>query len=85
MAELRAGDVVDQRYRIVGLIGAGGMASVFEVHEVNTGQRLAMKVLHRQLLLHPVIPQRFLREAQAASALDTPFAVKVEGTGNMAD
>jgi len=85
MGELRAGDLVDQRYRVSRMIGSGGMASVFEVHDVTTGRRCAMKVLHRQLLLHPVIPQRFLREAQAASALDTPFSVKVENTGNMAD
>jgi eukaryotic-like serine/threonine-protein kinase len=85
MGELRAGDLVDQRYRVSRMIGSGGMASVFEVHDVTTGRRCAMKVLHRQLLLHPVIPQRFLREAQAASALDTPFSVKVESTGNMTD
>lgn len=85
MAELRPGDVVDQRYRVGRLIGSGGMATVFEVHDVASGRRLAMKVLHRQLLLHPVVPQRFLLEAKAASALDTPHAVKVESTGNMTD
>lgn len=85
MAELRPGDVIDRRYQVGRLIGSGGMATVFEVHDVASGRRLAMKVLHRQLLLHPVIPQRFLQEAKAASALDTPHAVKVEGTGNLAD
>ncbi len=85
MAEIHPGEVIDRRYQVSRLIGSGGMASVFEVQDLTSGRRCAMKVLHRQLLLHPVIPQRFLREAQAASVLDTPFAVKVEGTGNMAD
>jgi serine/threonine-protein kinase len=85
MAEIRLGEVIDRRYQVSRLIGSGGMASVFEVQDLTSGRRCAMKVLHRQLLLHPVIPQRFLREAKAASVLDTPFAVKVEGTGNMAD
>ncbi len=85
MAELHPGEVIDRRYQVSRLIGSGGMASVFEVQDLTSGRRCAMKVLHRQLLLHPVIPQRFLREAKAASVLDTPFAVKVEGTGNMAD
>ena len=85
MAEIHPGEVIDRRYQVSRLIGSGGMASVFEVQDMTSGRRCAMKVLHRQLLLHPVIPQRFLREAKAASVLDTPFAVKVEGTGNMAD
>jgi len=85
MVALRAGDLVDERFRVTRSIGSGGMASVFEVQDLSTGRREAMKVLHPQLLQHPVIPQRFLREAQAASALVTPFAVKVEGTGNLAD
>jgi serine/threonine-protein kinase len=85
MAEIHPGEVIDRRYQVSRLIGSGGMASVFEVQDMTSGRRCAMKVLHRQLLLHPVIPQRFLREAKAASVLDTPYAVKVEGTGNMAD
>jgi serine/threonine-protein kinase len=85
MAEIHPGEVIDRRYQVSRLIGSGGMASVFEVQDLTSGRRCAMKVLHRQMLLHPVIPQRFLREARAASVLDTPFAVKVEGTGNMAD
>ncbi len=85
MAELRPGEMIDRRYQVGRLIGSGGMATVFEVHDAASGRRLAMKVLHRQLLLHPVIPQRFLQEAKAASALDTPHAVKVEGTGNLGD
>jgi serine/threonine-protein kinase len=84
MLELRPGDVVGQ-YQIVRLVGSGGMAMVFEVTDVASGQRYAMKVLQRQLLQHPVIPQRFLREARAASALNTPYAVKVETTGDLAD
>ncbi len=85
MDVLRPGDVVDRRFRVQRSIGSGGMATVLEVQDVTTAKRYAMKVLHRQLLLHPVIPQRFLREAHAVCALSTPFAVKVETTGNLSD
>ena len=85
MHQIKAGDVIEQRYQVGRLIGSGGMATVYEVHEMATGQRFAMKVLHPQLLLHNVIPQRFLREAQAARALQTPHAVRFESTGNLHD
>jgi len=61
------------------------MGSVYEAHDPASSQRVAIKVLHKALQRHPVIPKRFVQEAMAARALTTPFAVKVEGTGNLAD
>ena len=85
MANLQPGDMIDQRYQMGRLIGSGGMASVYEVLDTTSGHRAAVKILHRQFMLDPVIGQRFIREAQAASVLDTPYSVKVEGTGNLSD
>ncbi len=84
-AQPAVGDVVADRYRIVRLIGVGGMGSVYEARDAVTGQRVALKILHPTLQRHPVIPQRFLREAAAARSLMTPHAVKVEATGNLAN
>lgn len=84
-AQPAVGDVVAARYRIDRLIGVGGTGSVFEARDLTTGQRVAVKMLHPVLQRHPVIPQRFLREAAAARALMTPHAVKVEAAGNLDD
>jgi len=84
-AQPAVGDVIADRYRIDRLIGVGGTGSVFEARDVTSGQRYAIKILHPVLQRHPVIPQRFLREAAAARALMTPHAVKVEATGNLSD
>lgn len=83
MADLNPGEIVAGRYRIDRLIGAGGMGSVYEAHDQVSSQRVAVKVLHAGLQRHPVIPKRFLQEAMAARALTTPYAVKVEGSGNL--
>jgi serine/threonine-protein kinase len=83
--ELTPGQVVMDRYRVDRLIGSGGMGSVYDARDRVTSQRVALKVLHAALLRHPVIPKRFVQEAMAARALTTPFAVKVEATGNLAD
>jgi len=85
MAQLKTGDVVASRYRIENLLGVGGMATVFAATETDTERRVAIKVLNEVLRRHPTIPKRFLQEARAARALTTPFAVKVEGTGELAD
>ena len=83
--ELTPGQIVTDRYRVDRLIGSGGMGSVYDARDRVTSQRVALKVLHAALLRHPVIPKRFVQEAMAARALTTPFAVKVEATGNLAD
>ena len=85
MSDLSPGEVVADRYRIDRRIGAGGMGYVYEAHDTSSGQRVAIKVLHQALQRHPIIPKRFVQEAMAARALTTPFAVKVEGSGNLPD
>lgn len=83
MPQLRPGETVD-RFRIVRLVGIGGMGTVYEACD-GAGQRWAMKVLQEGFLRHPIIPKRFQQEALAARALSTPHAVKVEATGALAD
>ncbi|MCU0694309.1 MAG: serine/threonine protein kinase [Polyangiaceae bacterium] len=85
MTHLKAGDVIAKRYHVSRLVGVGGMGSVYESNDAVTGERRAIKVLHRHLHSHPVIPKRFVREAQAARALSTPHAVKVDATGQLDD
>lgn len=64
-------------YALGAVIGRGAMAEIYEgVHKV-TGDRAAVKLLHPDVLEHEGAAERFLREAQAAGALDSPHAVRV--------
>ena len=49
-------------YRIVRVIGKGGMGAVFEGVDDKTGQRAAIKVLHKELALNPEMATRFFNE-----------------------
>ena len=70
-------------YRIVRVIGKGGMGAVFEGIDDKTGQRAAIKVLHAQLIHDPENLARFLNEAKAISALNHPGIVRLLGSGEL--
>jgi eukaryotic-like serine/threonine-protein kinase len=74
--------VVGQRYRIVRLLGAGGMGSVYEAIDAQGGGRVAVKVITAEMAKNDTLMGRFSREAKAATTIDTPHIVKVfdEGT-----
>ena len=70
-----AGDVVAERYRVIGVLGSGGMGAVYEVERVTDARRLALKVL-----IGPstgVALSRFAREAQIAAEVHHPNLVAV--------
>ena len=64
-------------YKIVRLLGAGGMASVFEARHLVLGKQVAIKFLHEHLAKSNVSAARFLREGRAASAIRHPNVVEV--------
>ena len=65
-------------YRIGFLLGRGGMGEVYLAESIaGDGVQAAVKVLHTHLLGDPQLVRRFLREAELASALDTPNVVRV--------
>jgi eukaryotic-like serine/threonine-protein kinase len=66
-------------YHIVRALGRGGMGSVFEAEELDSGRRLALKVLNHSLD-SPGARQRFLREGRLAASVNHPQSVYVFGT-----
>jgi serine/threonine-protein kinase len=64
-------------YKLGVVIGRGAMGEVYEASHVESTEVVAVKLLHRELLADQTHVARFLREARAASALDSPYVVKV--------
>ncbi len=72
------GTTLGGKYRIVRLLGEGGMGAVYEAVHVGTNRHVALKVIlgdaSRQ---SPEVIARFVREAKAAGAIDTQHIVQV--------
>ena len=77
VADPLIGRVIAERYRIVSLLGRGGMGVVYEVEHVHIGKFMAMKLLSGELARDPTTLRRFRREAEAASRLSHPNTVQV--------
>jgi serine/threonine protein kinase len=57
-------------YEVLGTLGGGGMGIVYSARDTKLGRRVALKFLPRQWSHDESAKQRFIREAQAASATD---------------
>jgi serine/threonine-protein kinase len=71
------GDLLAGRYRIVGPLGAGGMASVWRAHDERLDRDVAIKVLLPNLAADPALAARFDREARALAAAGHPAIVSI--------
>ena len=65
----QVGAALGPHYRVDELVGKGGAAIVFRVHDERLNRELAAKVLNPDLLTSAELAQRFRREAQTAAAL----------------
>lgn len=75
------GAVLGGRYRLDGLIGRGGMASVYRATDQTLGRDVAVKVLHGHLADDEALLDRFRREAQAVAGLSHRSLVTVHDWG----
>lgn len=66
-------------YKIVGSLGKGAMAEVYDGRHPQTGQRVAIKVIKSHLSADDEFLRRFAREAKLIAAIDHPHIVKVLG------
>ncbi len=75
--QLAEGTVVAERFRLVRMLGEGGMGSVWFAHHIGLDIPCAVKFIHAEVASLPEIRARFEREAKAAAQLRSPNVVQV--------
>jgi len=77
------GTVLARRYRIVGLIGRGGMGEVYRADDLKLGQPVALKFLPQALERNQVRLERFLNEVKTALKVSHPNVCRVHDIGEV--
>ncbi len=80
---LSPGDVIENKYKIVRLLGEGGMGAVFEGENTLIKRRVAIKVLHAAIASNAEVAERFQREAQAAGRIGNEHIIEVLDLGEL--
>jgi serine/threonine-protein kinase len=78
-----AGHVIDGKYRLVRLIGTGGMGAVYEGENLLIRRRVAIKILHAASTGNADAIRRFEREAQAAGEIGNDHILEVLDLGSL--
>jgi serine/threonine-protein kinase len=71
------GQVINEKYRLLRLVGDGGMGAVYEAHHELLGTRVAIKVLHPELVRRTGLADRFMQEARVSAQIRSPHVVQV--------
>ena len=79
--ECQPGDVLDSRWKLLGLLGRGGMGAVFEALDLETERYVAIKRLRRNRVGDRDMEARLLREARAVMAVQHPGIVRMIDLG----
>ncbi len=73
------------QYRLMGILGSGGMGTVYRAHDTRLDREVALKFLPAYRAGHPETRERFLMEARAAAALDHPNVCSIHEVGETTD
>ena len=77
------GTVVGGRYRIEALLGEGGMGAVYRAEQLDLKKKVAVKVLHRDMVLNAEVVARFEREAVAGGRIAHPHVASAFDFGRL--
>src|SRR6185436_1308686 len=75
------GSVLEDRYRIIGLLGRGGMGEVYRADDLRLGQPVALKFLPQTLRDDPVRLAQFHNEVRTARQVSHPNICRVYDVG----
>jgi serine/threonine protein kinase len=81
----RVGSTIGGRYKVLSLIGEGGMGAVYLVEHTLIRKRMALKILNADLMQNPEMVTRFEREALAAAHMEHPNVVAATDLGRTED
>jgi hypothetical protein len=77
------GMILADRYRIIGLLGRGGMGEVYRADDLKLGQPVALKFLPKELADDPVRRERFYAEVRIARQISHPNICRVYDIGEL--
>jgi serine/threonine protein kinase len=79
---LEPGSEIADRYRIIRLLGSGGMGNVYLAEHITIGKQVAIKTLNIDYARRKSLRERFLREARSASQIRHPNVVDITDFGS---
>ncbi|MCA9547076.1 MAG: protein kinase, partial [Myxococcales bacterium] len=79
--ETTAGLLIADRFRLLGMVGEGGMGTVFRAHDTELEELVALKVLRRSLLDQPNSLARFRQEVKLARRVAHPAVARIYDLG----
>jgi len=82
---VRPGDIVAEKYEVERVLASGGMGVVLSAHHRQLKRRVALKFLLPELCATPGVVERFLREAQAMTAIQNEHIARVLDVGTAKD
>jgi eukaryotic-like serine/threonine-protein kinase len=80
---LGPGAVINGKYEVLRVLGAGGMGIVLAARHLELGQTVAIKVMHPELAKDGDSVKRFMREGRAAALLSSDHAVRIHDVGRL--
>jgi phosphate transport system substrate-binding protein len=81
-SSLRPGVIIGGGYRVLRELAEGGMGTVYEVQQIATGARRALKVMQGQVAKDPALRARFVREARLAAEIESEHVAQVIDAGD---
>ena len=79
---IAAGEVLSDRFELIAQVGRGGMGTVWRARDRETGEVVAVKVLHGFFADNPSYRDRFAREVELARRVASPRIARVLGFGS---
>lgn len=74
---MKINDVIDDRYKILKVLGEGGMAIVYLANDIITNKEVAVKIIKEETMKNPLNLTRFEREARAAASLNHKILLRL--------